>query len=437
MKAEIKKWGINGEGITYADRKPVFIPYAIPGEIVDFHEVKKEDRYSIGEVDRLLERSNLRKPMSCKKGMECGGCSLMHVLYKGQYRMKEQILRESLLKYAGYKGKIEPIIKNPNPLGYRNACKLPFGMELGELVTGMYSANSRKFVPIEKCIVHSKYLEWTRQTILEILNKYHCQAFDTETRKGFRYLVMKEFHQKIQVILVTGDDELEENLVQDLLNIEEITSLWQSKKLDDTVDVFGTEMIHLGKEKTIMVEINGLKLMLDPKSFFQLNTEQAAVLYNVVKQNVRKTGRIVEAYCGIGGISLMVKNLAREVIGIEYVEPAVENASENAKINRAGNVHFRCGDAAEKLKEILEQKKVNTLIVDPPRSGLDKNMREVIRNSEINSIIYVSCNPSTLAKDIKDLQNYRIRKVQPLDMFSQTSHVETVVLMSHTNEGMK
>lgn len=430
MKAEIKKWGINGEGITYSKRKPVFIPYAIPGEIVDYSIVKEEERYNIGEVERILEKSNLRKNMSCKKGMDCGGCSLMHVQYKGQCKMKEQILRESLLKYAGYRGKIEPIVKNPNPLGYRNSCKLPFGMEYGQLVTGMYSANSRKFVPVEKCIVHSKYLEWTRQSILEILNKYHCEAFDTETRKGYRFLVMKEFHQKVQVILVTGDDEISEDIVNELLNVEAITSLWQSKKMGDSIDVFGEEMIHLGKDKTITVEINGLKLSLDPKSFFQLNTEQAANLYNLVKENVHKTGRIVEAYCGIGGISLMVSGLAKEVIGIEYVDEAVENASMNARNNHIKNAHFECGDAAEKLKEILEKKKINTLIVDPPRSGLDQNMREVIRNSNINTIIYVSCNPSTLAKDIKDIQNYRIRKVQPLDMFSQTSHVETVVLLS-------
>ena len=215
------------------------------------------------------------------------------------------------------------------------------------------------------------------------------------------------------------------------MSIEGVVSLYQNIKTDDEKDhdLFGTKMIHLSGLEKMEVEINGLKLLLLPRSFFQLNTAQASNLYEVVKSWTPHSDWIVEAYAGIGAMSLLVSEKAKEVIGIESIQDAVNNAQENAKINGIKNAHFICGDAGVELNKLDQQERIDTLIVDPPRSGLDPTMRQAIKNSKIKTILYVSCNPSTLGKDLFALSEYAIEKVQPIDMFSQTPHVETVVFL--------
>ena len=429
MKTTIKKWGINGEGIAYHEKKPVFIENAIPEEVIEFDVKKDEKTYLVGELTRLVEPSSKRRYPLCSIWKECGGCALMHVKYPAQCKMKEEVLKEALIKYAGYKGRMFPIVKNPEPLAYRNSCKLPFGEEYGQLYTGMYERDSNHFQKVERCFVHSKLLELTRQEVVKILNEHHCKVYDSKTRLGFRNLVMKEFNEKIQIILVTGKDELSEDLISELSSLDCVCSLWQSKKTDTTRELFG-EMIHLWGEEKMTLRMKNLQLSLLPRSFFQLNTKQAENLYEHVARWMPKCHTIVEAYSGIGAISLFLKNKGKEIIGIESIQDAVDNANENAKINDANNVSFICEDAGSALSRIVKEKRVDALVVDPPRSGLDDVMKETILVSKIKTVIYVSCNPATLAKDLKVLQKeYSILKIQPFDMFSQTPHVETAVLL--------
>ena len=429
MKTTIKKWGINGEGIAYHEKKPVFIENAIPEEVIEFDVKKDEKTYLVGELTRLVEPSSKRRYPLCSIWKECGGCALMHVKYPAQCKMKEEVLKEALIKYAGYKGRMFPIVKNTEPLAYRNSCKLPFGEEYGQLYTGMYERDSNHFQKVERCFVHSKLLESTRQEVVKILNEHHCKVYDSKTRLGFRNLVMKEFNEKIQIILVTGKDELSEDLISELSSLDCVCSLWQSKKTDTTRELFG-EMIHLWGEEKMTLRMKNLQLSLLPRSFFQLNTKQAENLYEHVARWMPKCHTIVEAYSGIGAISLFLKNKGKEIIGIESIQDAVDNANENAKINDANNVSFICEDAGSALSHIVKEKRVDALVVDPPRSGLDDVMKETILASKIKTVIYVSCNPATLAKDLKVLQKeYSILKIQPFDMFSQTPHVETAVLL--------
>lgn len=432
MKLKIKKWGINGEGIAYYKKKPVFVMGALPDEVVDAEVVEDRDRYLLAETKKVLEASPRRRKPMCGIWKECGGCPLMHVDYKGQVRMKEASLKEALKKYAGYTGPILPVLKNPDVLAYRNACKLRFFNDDGKLGIGLYEKDSTHVVKMERCLVHEKELERVRVDILKVLNEHHAKAFSKRDDAGYRTLVMKSFDGKIQVVLVTGAQEIEPEVVQGIMAIEGVVSLWQSVKSRDEneVDVFGKTMIHLAGEEKIEVQVCGLKLHLLPRSFFQLNTKQAQRLYEVVREWTPKSKGIVEAYCGIGAMALLVSGKAKEVVGIESIADAVVNAQENAKQNGIENVRFVCGDAGVELKKIGQTMPVDTLIVDPPRSGLNAQMREAIRESKIETIVYVSCNPSTLAKDIADLKTYRIVKVQPVDMFSQTPHVETVCLMS-------
>lgn len=420
MKIKIKKWGINGEGIAYMKKKPVFIPYVLPNEVIDGHIVEEKQKYMIGEMDRIIEKSSRRRYPICSQWQSCGGCSMMHAQYKEQCKMKEKLVEESLRKYTNYKGKVEKIRKNPNPLAYRNMCKLPLEKVNGQWKCGMYARDSHDFISIDRCIVHEKTLEAVRQGVLACINQFQLS--------DLKNLVIKTFDKKVQIILVTGQVDLPKELIDACMKLENVVSFWQSIKEKDSMDLFGEQMHCLAGQEKMEIQLKEKTCQLLPRSFFQLNTQQAIQLYEYVNQLTKPSDFLVEAYSGIGAISLFVADKAKEVIGIEYNKDAVENAQMNAKINGEEHLHFIAGDASEELEKI--KKPIDTLIVDPPRKGLEQ-MVQVLLKKDIESIIYISCNPSTLAKDIKKLEKkYKIDKVQPFDLFSQTPHVETVVLLS-------
>lgn len=429
----IKKWGINGEGIAFYKRKPVFVENAIPGETVEARITEEKDGYLKAAVAKVITPSARRREPLCMYASQCGGCALGHVQSKEQSRMKEKVLKEALKKYAGYTGPVEPIIKNLSPLGYRNALKLPLRMEDGKIAAGMYAAGSQDFVSVQRCLIHAKGLEAAKQAVVDVLNQFHAQAYDYKTDSGYYSLIMRQLQDKIQVTLVTSDLQIPEAMVKALLQIDNVDSLWQSIRSKDEkeTDVFGTRMVHLGGEENLHLELNGFTLSLLPRSFFQLNTWQALRIYELVAQWVPECNVLVEAYAGIGAMSLFAAKKAREVIGIENIPDAVANANENARINHLDNVRFICADAGEELQKLEKEMDIDVLIVDPPRSGLDSAMIQAILDSHIQTIIYVSCNPSTLGKNIHDLQPaYKIEKVQPVDIFSQTPHVESVIQLS-------
>lgn len=421
----IKKWGINGEGIGYIHQKPIFVPGAIPQEIVQCTMENTDRKFEVATLKKVLQPSSLRRHRLCPI-KNCDGCALMHVNYKGQCRMKEATLKQTLYKYAEYKGKILPIIKNESVLGYRNSCKMPVRFVDGKLHLGLYHANSNDFVPVSRCIVHQKGMEQVRQRIEELINIHGIKAYEEQTKQGLRTVVLKEFEEKVQIVLVTGQDCIPSSLIQVLSQIESVCSIFQSIKTDSSIDVFGKETKHLYGQKNMILHVHNLTLQLLPRSFFQLNTKQALRLYEYVESLVKPCRCIVEAYSGIGAMSLMTAHKAKKVIGIESIEDAVQNANENAYRNQLEHVSFICDDAGKRLSTLQET--VDCLIVDPPRSGLDKMMKQAILDKKPKQMIYVSCNPSTLAKDLKELQAiYRIVSVQPFDIFSQTQHVETVV----------
>lgn len=431
---KIQRWGINGEGIGYKNRKPVFIEGVIPDETAKVEIIEENETYSKGKLIEVLEESLRRRFPMCELSDKCGGCAFMHVDYKGQIQAKQKLLKEALKKYAGYIGPIEPIIKNPSPLAYRNACKFPFGTdEEGKISTGMYARDSHEFVPVPRCLIHSKKLEKVRHEVEEVLRKFDMKPYDSESDEGLRVLVLKEFDDKVHVVLVTSEMDLPEEMVDELLNLEDVAGVWQSIKDKDESDfeLYGKKMRHLGGQMNMDLTLGDLHLELLPRSFFQLNTKQAINLYELVRSWVPEHSKtIVEAYSGIGAISLYTADKADQVIGIEYIEDAVANAKANALQNGKENVSFICGDAGEELEKIAKTQEVNTLIVDPPRSGLNKKMKEAIFQAKPEEIIYVSCNPATLGKDLKDLSPlYNIEDVQPFDMFSQTPQIETAVLL--------
>ena len=434
MRVTIKKMGINGEGIGYIDRLPVFVPGALLNEEAEVKVIERTQRYARAKVEKIIKRSDKRVRPACGIQHRCGACPYMVCADEEQLRFKRDNLRQSLIKYAQIDPKlISEVRPSPAKLHYRNQFKLPLSMQEGELVNGMYMPNSNIFVPMETCLIHEEGLEALRKAILAVLNRHGIRAYDWHQKRGLRHLVVRGFEGRYQCTLVTGEEQLPQELIDDLLQLEGLVSLWQSiQTAKKTPDIFGPKMILLGGQRSLTMHLHGLRIPVSPRSFFQLNTAQAANLYACIDAMVEPgCKRIVEAYSGIGGISMYLKDKAEEVIGIEIIKDAVLDARKAAERNGIHNVEFICADAADKLTYLSKKKNIDVLVVDPPRSGLDDLMLETMLRSRITKIIYVSCNPSTLAKNLAVLsERYEVRQIVPFDMFPHTANLETVVLLS-------
>lgn len=437
MKVTIKKTGINGEGIGYIDRMPVFVPQALIGEEVEIRIVDKQKRYATAELLRVVKSSKNRIRPKCFIQNTCGACPLMIARYPAQLEYKQDLLKQSLIKYAQIDPrKVARVKASEDVFGYRNQFKLPCAMEEGRLVSGLFMPNSNYFIDVKKCWIHEDGLERVRMDIMHVLNTHGCVSYNPHDKKGIRNLVVRGFDNRYQCTIVTGNDELDERLVSDLMRIKGLTSLWQSiHTIKKTPEVFGNKMMHLAGETSLSMELDGLKLRISPRSFFQLNSKQAVQLYRTIASMVKEDNElIVEAYSGIGAISLYLKDKAKEIIGIESIKDAVVNANQNAALNGCEHVSFLCDDAANKLTYLSKKRSIDVLVVDPPRSGLDDAMLECILRSKIKNIIYVSCNPATLGKNLAVLcSRYNVDRIQPIDIFPHTPHVETVCLLTRKN----
>lgn len=433
MRTTIKKMGINGEGIGYIDKTPVFIPQTLLDEEVEFSVVKKEAKYRVGKLDRIITKNPARINPINKQEYSTGGFPYMICDYDTQVMYKENYLRESLIKYAQVNPKlIQSLVKSEKTIKYRNQLKLPFAMVNNKLVTGLYQANSNYFTQIDISSIHEDGLERIRKKVLIVLNEDGYVAYNFKVKKGMRSLVIRGLSDKYQVCLITGEDKIKQSTIDKIIAIDSIVTLSQSINTEKkTVDLFGKYVNVLAGEKYLDFKFSDLTLNVSSRSFFQLNTKQAEVLYNIVKDNVpAENNLIVEAYCGIGAISLLLSKNAKEIIGIEDIKDAVTNANLNASANKIKNVQFMCSDAADKLLYLSKTREIDTLVVDPPRSGLDENMLACILRSKIKNIVYVSCNPSTLAKNLSILkERYEVQKVIPVDLFPQTAHVESVTVL--------
>ena len=429
MKLEIVKAGINGEGIAFFKRKPVFIEGCFPDEVVDA-DLIDEGRHYKGRLKAVLKKSPDRIRSVCSYADKCGACALMGLKYDGQLAIKMQLLENALYKYAEYEGKIEGIVKSDDVYGYRNKCNLPIISYNGKLVNALYKQGSNHPCLITTCFIHEESVEEIRRKILDVLNRYKLQAYDRREKKGMRQLIVRAFDKGAQAVLVTGNDTLKENVIADLKKIKGLKSLFQGiNTVRDPIRMMPEKLRPLfGKEKIEVKSLN-YELELSPQAFFQLNHKQAEQIYKDAAALIEEKQKlIIEGYCGIGTISLAMHDKAEKIIGIEIIEKAIKDAKDNAKKNKVENVEFRCGDAAKEIRKKNEKEKADVIVVDPPRTGLDDELLKTLLKSKAKQIIYISCNPSTLGKDLYILKKeYEIHLVRGYDMFPNTPLVETLV----------
>lgn len=432
MRLEIKKAGINGEGIAFYKRKPVFIEGCFPEEIVEA-KLYDEGRHYRGELLKIIKRSKNRVKVACEHQHRCGSCALMPVSYNEQLRIKKQLLEGALYKYTGEDIDVGQIVPSDKQLFYRNKCNLPIVEKDGILINALYASGSNHPVYINHCLIHDLKLEEIRIRVLKVLNKHHYKAYDHHLKQGLRQLVIRGFDKQYQMVLVSGKDIIDDKTIDDLKRIDGLISIYQGINIHkNPVSMMPENLQLLYGEKKIQFRLGRYRLRLSPQAFFQLNEDQAEKIYEEVRGLVSDNcENLVEAYCGIGAISLYLSDKARHITGIEIVERAIKDAKDNAKLNNIDNVTFITDDAPKAIRRILKQQDIDVLVVDPPRTGLDDELLLSIMKSKIRKIIYVSCNPATLAKNLDVLTNkYHLEMIRGFDMFPNTPHVETVVLLS-------
>jgi 23S rRNA (uracil-5-)-methyltransferase RumA len=437
----IKRLGINGEGIGYYKRLAVFVPGVIPPEEAIVRIIEVTPKYAKGELVHLRIKANKRVQPFCKHFGVCGGCQIQHIAYEEQLLLKEEMLKQAFERYSGINLnhiKFDDMIGMQTPKYYRHKSQMPVNNTKYGLTTGLYKINSNDLVPIQECPIHTENINFINRQVLEICDKHEIFAFDSSTMRGLlRNIVIRESHHngEIQVTLViTIFNKALHNVANEIIKLPNVVSVGISKNKDaKSVEVFGEEVEILAGKNSIQEGIGDIQYDLKPKAFYQLNPSQAMKLYKAVKEKLdfEKDKIIVDAYSGSGAISMFLAKDAEKVYGIDINQESIYSALHNKKINKFENTHFAKGEVSKVLPYIYDKGVTpDVIIFDPPRSGLDDKTLDILTRKVIKKLIYISCNPSTLAKNIKVLsKKYHVRSVTPFDMFPQTSHIESMTVL--------
>lgn len=438
----IKKIGINGEGIGYYKRLAVFVDGALPQENVVVRITEVHDQYSKGVLVKVKgDESPYRVKPLCKYYGKCGGCNLQHCDYQYQLKLKRDLVIEAFQRYYQKDLNIKlfkETIGADDPWKYRNKAKLPVRFDGEKLVTGLYEENTNRLVYIEDCLIEREDIRTTVKKVCDVLTRFQVIAYNPKLKDGvLRHIVLRssKYSNDIQVTLILyKEDQRTIKIAKDLIKIPHVESVYYSLNDDlDAIENFGTNTVHIIGKEVIEEKIGDLKFKLLPTSFFQLNLEQTEKLYNTILKVGKFRGyeRVLDGYCGVGTIGLWVSKNVKDVRGIDNNRQAIINANNNALENGIENAKFYFGNMLPHLNQFAaDDWQPDVLIVDPPRAGMDINLLRYLQKYPVPKIIYVSCNPATLAKNCNHLNSkYHILQIQPLDMFPQTSAVETVVVL--------
>lgn len=438
----IKKMGINGEGIGYYKRLAVFVDNAMPDEVVEVKITKVFNKYAYGIVNKYKVYSKERIKPECPYYGKCGGCSISHMSYQEQLRQKNSVVLGAFERYFNGKKLNDkiflPIIGSMNEFHYRNKSSLPVRHDGNKAVVGMYAANTNMLVYTDECLIENKIVSDTIKGVLDIITKANIDIYNPKFRQGsLKYLVVRGFMNTLEAQVTYVLNNRDDKVIQTLNKVLELPYV---KSVNFTInndpkaiEIITNEVVHYKGNEKIHGKLGHLDFYISPTAFFQLNMDQTVVLYDKIKEigKFNKKETMVDTYCGIGSIGLYLANTFKEIRGVDINIEAIEDAREVAKINNIDNASFYVGDVLTRLHDFENEGFIpDVLVIDPPRRGLDLNMINFLKKSKINKIVYVSCNPSTLVKNINHLQNnYSIRTIQPIDMFPQTSSVETIVLL--------
>ena len=428
-----------GQGVARIDNFVVFVSDAITNDIVKIKITDAKKNYATGEIIEVIKPSRIRIKPDCAYSKQCGGCQLTHVDYKEQLKYKRNRV-VSEFRRAGVSFDEETIydtVGMDEPYRYRNKTAFSVTEKNNEIQIGPYEQGTYNTVDINSCLLQSKAADDLVKAFKDLMVKYNIKVYDKKTKKGIvRNIVIRNNRKnEIMLIIVTAAENFQNKtlLIDELSQIQNIITIVQNINNKNTNLIMGSKSIILYGEGVIIDTIGELSFTISPETFFQINPLQTEKLYQTAIEyaDIHKNDICFDIYCGIGTISLMAAKKAKKVYGVEIVDQSIINARENAEINNISNVEFYTGKAEEIIPELYKQNiKADIAILDPPRKGCEKEVIDTIINMAPKKVVYVSCNPSTLARDIKLLEQggYELIKARPVDQFPWSVHVETVVL---------
>ncbi len=434
-----------GLGVAKVEGYPLFIENTLPGEVAEIVVIKIGKTFGFGKLIKLQKKSLDRVELKDKQLTATGIAPLQHLSYSGQLAFKQKQVENVMEKIAKMPEiTILPMIGMEEPYGYRNKAQIPVREIDGKLATGFFRKNSHDLVPIENYYIQDPKIDEAIKVVADIMRRFSVKPYDEKENTGsLRHIIVRRGHysHEMMIVLVTRTEKLfkKEVICEQIINeLPEVISIIQNVNPEQTNVILGRKMIPLAGKEYIKDTLMEKTYQISPKSFYQVNSIQAEILYQTAIDfaELKATDVVIDAYSGIGTIALSLADKVKQVYGIESIKDAVIDAKANAALNNIENVKFKVGKAEILLKEWAdEEMHCDVLVVDPPRKGLAKFFIDAVLEMKPKKMIYISCNPATFARDLRLLADggYNIEKIQPVDMFPQTTHVESIILLQMKN----
>ncbi|WML50104.1 23S rRNA (uracil(1939)-C(5))-methyltransferase RlmD [Neobacillus sp. PS3-34] len=431
----------DGAGVAKVDGYPIFVQGGLPEEKAKIKVIKTNKGYAIGKLIEILERSHFRVDIAKQDAHKYGGCQIEHISYEGQLKYKENMVRQVLTRIGKLEDvKVHTILGMEHPWHYRNKAQVPVGEKDGKLIAGFFKQRTHEIVDTNESLIQLPEINEAVQTVKEICSELRIPAYQEESHKGVIRHIMARYGKttgELMVVLVTrtGEIPFKEKLVEQIIaSLPQVKSIVHNVNSKRTNVILGDKTKLLWGNEVIYDYIGDVKFAISARSFYQVNPDQTKVLYEKALEYADLSGEenVIDAYCGIGTISLFLAQKARKVFGVEIVPEAIEDAKRNAELNGITNAEFAVGEAETVIpKWYKEGNNADVLVVDPPRKGCDERLLNTIIEMRPKKVVYVSCNPATLARDLRILEDggYKTVEVQPVDMFPQTTHVECCALI--------
>ena len=429
----------DGKGIVKKDNRVIFVEGVLKDEEVEIEITHEGKNQTTGKLLKIIKSSPYRVKPFCPLAKDCGGCVLQHLQYEKQLEFKRNHVQDCINKFSKINIEVNDCIGMDNPFNYRNKSQVPFSMDRKKICYGFYKLNTHKIIQMDHCYIQTEDANEILKTLADLMKRYKLSAYEEDKRKGiFRHVLIKKGFatNEIMVVLKTNVNSFpnRKEIVKDLVKKHpNIKTVVQNINTRDTNVILGEKEIVLYGNGYIEDILLGVKFKISSKSFYQVNPIQTATLYSkaIELADLNKNDRVLDTYCGIGTIGLIASKNVDEIIGVEIVKEAIKDAKNNAQINNITNANFVLGDASDFMVDLAKtSEKMDVVFVDPPRKGCDEKFLSSIMKLAPKKIVYISCNPSTLARDLGILKNkYNVIEIQPVDMFPHTYHIETIALL--------
>jgi 23S rRNA (uracil1939-C5)-methyltransferase len=449
-EVKIERLSLGGDGIGHIGPAVVFVPYGCPGDVLEVELTDIQRNYMRAKLLRVLEPSIIRTQPPCpyhfRPGQElrnsCGGCAWQHLSYPFQLDAKRQLVQETLERIGRQRDiQVRPTLGMEDPWRYRNKVQQPVGWDGKQLITGFYAPNSHDIVAIQDCLVQPSLSVSILNRAKALLESYGVRAYDAKTQGGWiRHLLARTAGDQALLVFISRDEEFpHQTEIVDALTREfpQLVGIHQNINPGKTNVILGRLWRKAWGADHLEVSLGKLKFHLSPGSFFQVNSLQTEVLYNTVKSAAGRGDFLLDVYCGVGSITLWLAGAFKQLLGVDEVRSSIADAVQNARLNHIKNTRFIAGPAEQFMQRYRVPRgdtRSLTLVLDPPRAGCDQRVLTAVIRLRPKTIVYVSCDPGTLARDLHILTRggFTVRSVQPIDLFPHTPHIETVVQLTLT-----